>query len=590
MSARTHPPVDVVTVGGGWTAAILASKLCPQGRTMVSLEQGASRWTYPEYAHDHDSLRYSGRYAMMVNLRQETWTWRPHPRVTALPMRQYGSFNPGQGLGGSGVHWSGQLWRFMPTDFVRRTHVTERYGAKRIPADMTLQDWGVTYDELEPYYDQFEWDIGAGGAAGNVGGRILPGGNPFEGPRSRGYPNPPLVVTPYGQMFADACTDLGLHPFTQPTGILSRGWIDPHGNARSGCLYCGFCTRFGCEVDAKSSPQNTHLPVALDTGRYEVRLGCKVTRIEVDDRGRATGLTYVDAEGREHFQPARVVVASAFTLENTRILLLSRSRAHPNGVGNDRGRVGRNYTYQIYPAPVTGVFQGRKLNMFMGNTCTIKVIYDYNGDNFDHSDLDFIGGSQLYSEPCEREPFNSVDGLTTRDGKAWGAAWKEELRRNWDSHASILTEGESNPYEDQFLDLDPNYTDRFGNPLLRIAFDWHPNEQRMWRYLAARAREIMARMNPSRIVRTMPELGRYNIHDYQSTHPTGGCVMGTDPGTSVTNTHGQVWDTPNVFVTGAALFPQNAGANPTGTIGALTYRTAQAMDDRYFDDPGELLS
>jgi gluconate 2-dehydrogenase alpha chain len=227
--------------------------------------------------------------------------------------------------------------------------------------------------------------------------------------------------------------------------------------------------------------------------------------------------------------------------------------------------------------------------MYMGNTCTIKIVYDFNADNFDHSDLDFMGGMQLYSEPCEREPFNSVKGLTTKDGKSWGADWKNEIRKNWDSYAGIVTEGESPSYEDNFLDLDPNYEDRFGNPLLRLTFDWHPNEQKMWRYVAARAKEIMARMGPSRIVSTQDELGPYNIHDYQSTHPTGGCIMGTDPSSSVTNTYGQVWDTPNVFVTGAALFPQNAGANPTGTIGALTYRMADALRDRYFDHPNEIL-
>jgi gluconate 2-dehydrogenase alpha chain len=133
------------------------------------------------------------------------------------------------------------------------------------------------------------------------------------------------------------------------------------------------------------------------------------------------------------------------------------------------------------------------------------------------------------------------------------------------------------------------YRDRLGNPLLRLTFDWHENEQNMWRFVAARAKEIMARMRPSRIVSFMPELGPYNIDDYQSTHPTGGCVMGEDPESSVTTTYGQVWDTPNVFVTGAALFPQNAGANPTGTIGAVTYRMAEALERRYFEDPEQLL-
>jgi gluconate 2-dehydrogenase alpha chain len=228
--------------------------------------------------------------------------------------------------------------------------------------------------------------------------------------------------------------------------------------------------------------------------------------------------------------------------------------------------------------------------MYMGNTCTIKIVYDFNGDVFDHSDLDFIGGMQLFSEPCEREPFNSVTPLQTKDGSTRGAGWKEELRKNWDSYAGINTEGESIAYEQNRVDLDPNYRDRWGQPLLRITFDWTENEQNMWRFMYARSLEIMRAMSPTRIVSTTPELGGYRIDKYQSTHPTGGCIMGHDPGDSVTNAYGQVWDTPNVFVTGAALFPQNPGANPTGTVAALAYRTSEAIRDRYFDDPGELLT
>jgi gluconate 2-dehydrogenase alpha chain len=319
-------------------------------------------------------------------------------------------------------------------------------------------------------------------------------------------------------------------------------------------------------------------------------MGAKVVRIEADDRGRATGVTYVDSKGEEHFQPAELVVVSAFTLENNRLLLLSRSRRHPDGIGNDRGRVGRNYTYQIYPQTVVGVWDDRRLNMYMGNTCTINILYDFNADVFDHSDVDFIGGMQIFSQPCEREPVNSVTDLTTKDGKSWGAEWKREIARNWDSYAGINTEGESIAYEDNFLDLDPNYTDRYGNPLLRLTFDWHDNERKMWRFIFARSMEIMERMKPSRIVSKTPEIPDYNIAKYQSTHPTGGCIMGTDAGNSVTNSYGQVWDTPNVFVTGAALFPQNPGANPTGTLGALALRTGDALRDRYFKSPGELLT
>jgi gluconate 2-dehydrogenase alpha chain len=526
---------------------------------------------------------------MMVDLKKETWTWRPDPRSPALPMRQYGTFNPGKGLGGAAIHWSAQFYRYLESDFRHRSHIVERYGASKIPEGSTIQDWPIDYKDLEPYYDAFEWDIGVSGIPGNINGTILPGGNPFEAPRSRGYPNPPLAVPILAAKLAEASESLGLHPFTQAAGITSNAWTDPFGNHRGGCLYCGFCTRFGCEVDAKASPLNTHFPVALATNRYEIRANAKVLRVEVDGDGLATGVTYVDQQGNEHFQPADVVIVSAFTLENNRLLLLSKSKAHPNGIGNDRGRVGRNYAYQIYPPAVTGVWEGERLNQYMANTATMKILYDFNADNFDHSNLDFIGGSQLLSEGCERAPVTSVGKMKDPDGKTWGQGWKDTIRNDWDSTGSIVTQGEVQAYADNFLDLDPHYRDRWGNPLLRLTFDWHDNERNMWRYVAARAKEVMVAMKPTKIASFTPELPAYNIEKYQSTHPSGGCTMGSDPSDSVTNSYGQVWDSPNVFVTGAALWPQNPGANPTGTVGAVTYRAAEAIRDRYFKHPRQLL-
>jgi gluconate 2-dehydrogenase alpha chain len=584
-----HDKVDVVTVGAGFTAAIVAEKLCSDGREVVSLEQGDKRWAYPEFAHNHDELRYNTRHAMMIDLARQSWTWRPNPRAPALPMRRYGMFHPGEGLGGSIVHWSAQLWRFLPVDFKFRSHHVERYGEDRLPAGSTIRDWPIGYDDLEPYYTAFDYDIGASGKAGNLDGRTFEDANIFEGPRSRPYPNPPLAVPVYADMFGRACKSLGLHPFVQPSGILSRGYRDPWGRYRAGCLYCGFCTRYGCEVDAKTSPQNTHLRAALTTGRYEVRMSSHVVRVNVGADGLATGVTYVDARGEEHEQPAELVVLSAFTLENVRQLLLSRSKRHPDGIGNDHGLVGKHYTHQLYGNPVYATFGGRPLNLFMGNTATVKVIYDFVADNFDHSKLDFIGGALAFSSAGERTPISSVQSLTAPGGKTWGSKWKEELRRNWNSFGAITVQGESLPYEDQFLDLDPTYTDHWGRPLLRITFDWHDNDRKVWRFMAARCREILRAMRPSRLFGYEPELPAFNNQDYKTTHPTGGAIMGPDPGTSVTTSYGQVWDTPNVFVTGAALFPLNPSANPSATAAAVTYRAAEAIRDRYFDSPGELL-
>lgn len=584
-----HAKVDVVTVGGGLTAAILAWKLTAAGLRVVSLEQGPSRWANPDFEMDHDPLRYHVRHAMMVNLSKEAWSWRPNPKAPTLPLRQYGSFNPGTGLGGAMVHWSAMLWRYLPTDFNYRTHYTEKYGKDILPQGNRIQDWPLTYDELEPYYTATEYDIGASGQAGNLDGHILPGGNPFEGPRSKPFPLPPLEVTIPSDMFAKACTELGYRPFTQPAGITSQAFRDPFGNYRSGCLYCGFCTRYGCEVDAKTSAQTTWLPVALHTGRYEVRVNAHVTRIDLGGNGLARGVTYVDADGQEHEQPADLVLVTGFTFANVKTLLVSRGPAHPNGIGNDRGLVGKNYTYQNWHGIATGVFPGHSFNLYMGNTATIKVIYEFNADDFDHRGLGFVGGASIFGVTGERDPLTSTDTYPIQQGKKmWGQDWKEALRQHWNGTAGLTMQGESLPYDDQFLDLDPVYKDAWGMPLLRITFDWHDNDYKMNRFIRGKAAEIMRRMGPA-FMDPKLELMPYDIHQYKSTHPTGGAIMGTDPGNSVASKYGQVWDTPNVFVTGACLFPQNPGANPTGTVLALTYLAGDAIRDKYLKNPGQVI-
>ncbi|MEZ4869290.1 MAG: GMC family oxidoreductase [Caldilineaceae bacterium] len=612
--------VDIVTIGAGWTSGIMGWKLGSAGYKMVALEQGPARWGNPDFEHNHDGLRYRIRKAMMFDLSKETWTWRPNPKLSALPIRQFGSFMPGNGTGGASVHWTAQFWRFLPADFQHRTHNIERYGKDKIPPYMTVQDWPVTYEELEPYYDAIEYDIGASGQVGNLRGQIIPGGNPFEAPRSRPYPLPAHPVTIPAQMFAEAARNLGYHPFPQPAGIVSRAYHDPLGNYHAECIYCGFCTRFGCEVDAKTSAVNTHIPAALRTGNYEIRNNCKVLYINIGSNGLASGVTYIDTiTGEEHVQPADVVMATGYTLTNVRMLLLSRNGAHPNGIGNDRGMVGRNYTYQLSKGPATGIYEGRRFNLFMGNGVIQNLIYEFNADNFDHSGLDFIGGASIYCGSGQNDPLTSVIDMpslkagtpaatsssgpatsgeipTTGDlgslahrGKEWGKDWKENMRRNWDGIVGLGIQGEIQAYDDQYLDLDPIYKDKWGQPLLRITFDFHDNEYNLYRYLAQRCKEILQEMNPPRMT-VAPELDPYNVHQYQSTHCTGGAIMGTDPGNSVTNKYGQVWDTPNVFVTGAALYPQNPGANPTETLLALAYMAGDAIRDHYFNQPGQLIT
>ena len=614
-----HPRVDVVTVGAGWTAAVLAWKLTQAGQSVVSIEQGPARWANPHFQHNHDGVRYTLRKAMMVNLAKETWTWRPNPRLPSLPMRQYGAFHPGQGIGGAGIHWATQHWRFYPSDMRYRSHHIERYGEGMLPEGSTIQDWPVTYEDLEPHYTSVDYDIGVSGKAGNLNGQIMEEGNPFEGFRSRDYPLPPLVPSIPAVMFSQACRELGLHPFRQPGAILSQAYTGVSGRPRSGCLYCGYCVRYGCEVDAKSSPITDHIPAALATGRYEIRTHSYVLHINVGRDGLASGLTYIDElTGEQHFQPADTVIVSGYSLSNVRLLLLSRSPFHPDGIGNNQGMVGKNLTYQLSQTPVTGIFEGRRFNLFTGNSLLQDVIHDFNADNFDHSGLGFIGGASITCGGGEREPLISTTGMPAlhagaggedeedgeegpghpqiagevgslaSPGDEWGMDWKENLRNNWDSIVGISIQGESLPYVDQFMDLDPNYTDAYGRPLLRLTFDFHQNDYNLYRFMAERCREIMEAMNPTRMS-VEPELEPFELHPYQSTHITGGAIMGDSPGNSVTNKYGQVWDIPNVFVTGAALYPQNPGMNPTGPLLALAYWTGHHMLERYIRNPGQLM-
>ena len=188
--ARKLPAKDVVIIGLGWTGSIMAYELADAGLDVVAIERGPWRNTATDYPPNYaaDELRYRIRHELFLRPEQTTFTFRNKMNQTALPIRTWGAFMPPNGVGGGGVHWNAETWRFLPSDFVLRTHLTERYGAGFLPDDMTIQDWGVTYEELEPHYDRFEYLCGTCGQAGNLKGQIIEGGNPFEGPRSRPYP------------------------------------------------------------------------------------------------------------------------------------------------------------------------------------------------------------------------------------------------------------------------------------------------------------------------------------------------------------------------------------------------------------------
>lgn len=581
-------PVDVVTVGVGLTGAILGKELAAQGLKVVGLERGENRNTVPNFqsTRSHDELRFAVRKGLMQDNTKEAMTMRNKIGQEALPIRRWESFLPGTGVGGAAVHWNGQTFRFLPTDFVLKSHLENRYGKKFIDSDLRIQDWGVTYDELEPHFDRFEYLAGTSGKAGNLKGQKQAGGNPFEGFRSREYPTPAQKEPYFGALFRKAVTNLGYSPFPQPSSNLSQPYTNPEGLKMMACSFCGFCERFGCEHFAKSSPQTMILPVALRQKTYELRTGCQVLKVNLDkDKKKAVSVTYVDRAGREYEQPADLILLTSYSLNNVRLMLLS-GIGKPYDPQTEQGTIGKNYAYQTMSSAQVYYDESVNINPFMASGANGTMIDDFGGDSFDHGPHKFIGGAYIgsimsHGRPIEFHP--TPPGTPT-----WGLEWKRAVARHYNHTVHVNVHGSSMSARGNYLDLDPTYKDAWGLPLLRMTFDFPDNDLRMSRFVTDKAREIGENMG-GRIVVATPRTGSWTVTAYQTTHNTGGAIMGNDPKTSAVNRYLQSWDVPNVFVFGASAFPQNAHYNPTATVGALTYWALDAIKTKYLNKPGALL-
>jgi len=582
--------VDAVVVGLGWTGGILGKELAEAGLKVVALERGAMRSTDKDFAvpYIRDELRYVVRHDLMQNTARDTLTIRNNPSQEALPMRRLGSFLPGEVVGGSGVHWSGHTWRWTDMEFKVRSLYEERYGRNFIPADMTIADWGITYAELEPYYEKFERVAAVSGKAGNLRGQIVPGGNPFEGPRQNEYALPPLATILSGEMFAAAAKNSGYHPFPRPSANASRAYTNPDGAHFSACQYCGYCQRFGCEADAKGSPHMTVIPIALRNPNFELRTYAWVTRVLKDSDGkRVTGVSYTNLlNGEEFEQPAGMVLLCAYALNNVHLMLLSRI-GEPYDPVPQTGVIGKNYCYQTGTA-ATLFFEGRHFNPFMNAGGTNVTIDDYNTNwEFDRAPHGFVGGYNVSAG------FNTVLPIGYRPVPSgtpqWGKAWKAATAKWYQNAMNIAAAGSVMASRYNYLDLDPIYRNAFGQPLMRMTFDYKTNEHRIGQHAANVVNEIARGMNPTKLNPAVARTQPWTVVPYQSTHNVGGTPMGNNPRESAVNKYLQSWDCHNLFVVGANVFPHNSSYNPTGPVGALAYWTAEAIKNRYLKNPGPLV-
>lgn len=566
--------VDVVVVGTGWAGGIVSAELAKAGYKVVALERGKNQ-TRDDYIGVKDELRYTNRYEMMQNLSSETITSRNNLDEVALPVRTRKEMMAGNDLGGGSVHWAGASYRWKPYDFEIKSKTIERYGKAKIPEGMTIQDWGITYDEMEKYYDRWEKTAGISGEP-----------DPLGPDRSSDYPNPPMKESPPIKLFKEGAKKLGLHPFQVPAGNLSQGYTNPDGEVMNACMYCAFCTQYGCDFGAKSDPLVTVLPTAQKTGNFEARVGSYVRRV-LYKNGKATGVLYVNTlTGEEFEQPADVVVLAAFTFTNNRLLLLS-GIGKPYDPKTRKGVIGRNYNGQfgITFLGARGYFEDKKFNYYAGAGALGGAVGDYAGDNFDHTNVDFINGGGIEMRQYGKGAIASNHVPSGTPG--WGADYKKKSLHYTYRSLVVWYTSANMAWWHNYIDLDPTYKDDYGDPLLRITFKYTDQDRNIAKFGIEKSREILEAMGADII--DEDQVPEEFDHVYDGGHYAGGVIMGTDPSTSAVNNYLQMWDAENIFVIGAANFPQFAGHHPTETVGALAYRAAEGIE-KFLKEGGPLVA
>lgn len=519
---------DVLIIGAGASGGITGRYLAEQGLKVVCLEQG--RW--------HDKAEFRGRSHDWEITARKQWATSPNVRGWRqdYPLNEQDSdlsplmFN---GVGGSMNLYAGVWPRMLPSDFRVRT------------MDGIADDWPLTYEELQPYYERTEAQVGVSGVEGDP-----------AYPAGKGPPLPPLPLGKGGLKVARAHARLGWHWWPEPNAILSRPF-----DGRRPCVQVSTC-QSGCNEGAKASTDQTHWPVAIAHGA-EVITGARVRRIVTDDAGLATGAEWIDVDGNEHFQAADVVVMAANAIGTSRILLNSATSTNPDGLANSSGLVGRRLMMHPF-ANVSGLFD-EDLTSWQGQSgCSIESFEFYETDE----SRGFVRGAKWGLSPTGG-PINAA--LPSRAGDVvWGADHHLQFRQRFGRGVSWGLFGEDLPEESNQVAIDPSLTDSSGIPAPKINYRVHENSRKLLDWHIDKATESLVEAGANNI-----EVDR--LMRMSGWHLLGTARMGDDPATSVVDRWGRSHDVPNLYVVDGSVFVTSSGTNPTSTICALALRTAEHM-------------
>jgi choline dehydrogenase-like flavoprotein len=535
-------PVDVVVAGAG--GGIVAEQLALAGYRVALLERGRQQ-KFSETGHDELRSQRTTvlgnafgpddeHYVREVERGQGKW-------AKVLPSE--GAYNNVAAcVGGGTFSYGAMAWRFMEKDF----RMKSTYGA---PAGSTLEDWPIAYADLEPYYTKAEWEIGVSGQAG---------ANTFEPPRSKPYPMPPLPLNREANMLTKAAKKLGWHPFPIPMAINSVNYM-----GRSGCIGCPHCVGFACEVNAKSSTAVTVIPRAIKTGNCELRTGAVVAEIMTDERGSAFAVAYTQ-NSQIQVQPCKAIVVSCSATETPRLLLNSKTKLFPNGLGNNNDWVGRNLMGHAY-CGATGLFEEE---IFDGTGPAARVA----ACDFSHGLPDGLKGGGMMANEFIRLQYLFSQSMLPPGMPRWGIEHKNYMRKYFKRSVGIKSPIQEMPVFESRVEISPTLREAFGIPTVRLSGHRHSHDQQVGKYVAERCEQWLKEAGASK---TWTSVAGSGVSGGQ--HQAGTCRMGNDPKTSVVDKYCRLHDVDNVYVVDGSVHVNNGGFNPSLTIQAIAYWASARM-------------
>jgi choline dehydrogenase-like flavoprotein len=534
---------DVVVIGSG-CGSIAARLAAEDGARVLLVERG--RFLGRDHPW-HDSLRNQ-----RINTGLEPPAGPPfagNPRVNAagrtVRADDYSWGNNAFTLGGGTRVFGAQAWRFCPEDF----QMASQYG---VPDGSALADWPITYDDVAPFYDRAEIELGVSADAS---------GNPYAGPRTRPYPMPPMPQNRSGALLSAAADRLGWSHNSVPLLVNSQPY-----NGRPACRQCGACVGFACPAEAKNGTQNTALPLALATGRVDLTLGVAATRLICGADGTITDVEITDLSGRgvRTVRCGRVVLAAG-AIESARLLLLSAHEGEPAGIGNTTDQVGRHLQAHVYPGALGLVDE--EVQECQGPGPTVSI------NGFRHGNHGIVGGGMLANDFVPL-PLATLSRLASAGiVPTWGSGVHDGLVQHYRRHLMVMGPIQEVTTADARVRLSPTVTDGLGLPVVALSGAVHPEDLRTADFMSDRAAEWLTEAGATNVLAMRsrpsgPSAGQ---------HQAGTCRMGEDPATSVVDPRCRVWGHRNLYVADTSVHVTNGGVNPVLTAMALAYRTATLM-------------